>query len=217
VSSLTLNLSTDVVDLTTQLCNIESVSGNEKKIADAIEQALRSAPHLEVIRDADAVVARTNLGRANRVIIAGHIDTVPVADNLPVEVRNLDGVNVLWGRGTVDMKAGAAVQLKLAVELSEPNVDITWVFYDHEEVDAALNGLGRISRNRPDLLEGSFAVLCEPSSAAVEGGCNGTMRIEFALQVSRRTVPDLGWARTQFTRLANCSICFTTIDQRLSK
>ena len=79
------------------------------------------------------------------------------------------------------MKAGVAVQLKLAAELTEPNVDVTWVFYDHEEVDSALNGLGRISRNRPELLEGSFAVLCEPSSARVEGGCNGTMRVAIKL------------------------------------
>jgi succinyl-diaminopimelate desuccinylase len=175
---MSLDTSLGVIELTEAICNIESVSGNEKALADAIESALSSATHLEVIRDGDAIVARTNLGRARRVVIAGHIDTVPVADNLPVSRRSVDGVDVLWGRGTVDMKAGVAVQLKLAVELESPNVDVTWVFYDHEEVEASLNGLGRISRNRPELLEGSFAVLCEPSSAQVEGGCNGTMRVE---------------------------------------
>lgn len=175
---MSLDTSLDVAKLTEAICNIESVSGNEKALADAIEASLRTAGHLEVIRDGDAIVAKTNLGRASRVVIAGHIDTVPVADNLPVSRRSIDGVDVLWGRGTVDMKAGVAVQLKLAVELSEPNVDVTWVFYDHEEVEASLNGLGRIARNRPELLQGSFAVLCEPSSAAVEGGCNGTMRVE---------------------------------------
>ena len=173
-----LDTSLDVVELTAAICDIESVSGNERALADAIEAELSKASHLEVIRDGDAIVARTNLGRARRVVIAGHIDTVPVADNLPVSRRVVDGKDVLWGRGTVDMKAGVAVQLKLAVELDSPNVDVTWVFYDHEEVEAALNGLGRISRNRPELLESSFAVLCEPSSAQVEGGCNGTMRVE---------------------------------------
>jgi succinyl-diaminopimelate desuccinylase len=175
---MSLDTSLGVIELTEAICNIESVSGNEKVLADAIESALRSATHLEVIRDGDAIVARTNLGRARRVVIAGHIDTVPLADNLPVSRRSVDGVDVLWGRGTVDMKAGVAVQLKLAVELASPNVDVTWVFYDHEEVEASLNGLGRISRNRPELLEASFAVLCEPSSSQVEGGCNGTMRVE---------------------------------------
>lgn len=178
MTSLNLNTEADVAALTEQICNIESVSGNENQLANSIEATLRSASHLEVFRDADAVVARTNLGRAKRVVIAGHIDTVPVAENLPVSRRTLDGVEVLWGRGTVDMKAGVAVALKLAVEIQEPNVDVTWVFYDHEEVEASLNGLGRISRNSPQLLESNFAILCEPSSAQVEGGCNGTMRVE---------------------------------------
>jgi succinyl-diaminopimelate desuccinylase len=123
-------------------------------------------------------VARTNFGHDKRVVIAGHIDTVPVADNLPTKLLPMEREQVLWGRGTVDMKAGVAVQLKLAATLSETNVDVTWVFYDHEEVEASLNGLGRIARNRPELLESSFAVLCEPSNAQVEGGCNGTIRVE---------------------------------------
>ena len=178
MTALTLNTGADVIELTREICDIESVSGNEKALADAIETALRTATHLEVIRDGDAIVARTNLGRAKRVVIAGHIDTVPVADNLPVTRMLQDGKDVLWGRGTVDMKAGVAVQLKLAIELNEPNVDVTWVFYDHEEVEASLNGLGRIARNRPELLEASFAVLCEPSNAQVEGGCNGTLRVD---------------------------------------
>lgn len=173
-----LNLTGDVVELTQSICDIESVSANEKALADAIETALRAYPHLQVTRDGDAVVARTNLGRASRVLIAGHIDTVPIADNLPTEFRQIDGKTHLWGRGTVDMKAGVAVQLKLAAELTEPNVDLTWIFYDHEEVDATLNGMGRLARQHPEWLAGDFAVLCEPTSAIIEGGCNGTMRIE---------------------------------------
>lgn len=178
MAPITLNLEADVVELTRDICDIESVSGNETQLADAIESALSRYSHLEVIRDGDAIIARTHLGRASRVVIAGHIDTVPVADNLPVKLLPMEREQVLWGRGTVDMKAGVAVQLKLAAQLAEPNVDVTWIFYDHEEVEASKNGLGRISRNRPDLLDASFAVLCEPTSALVEGGCNGTMRID---------------------------------------
>ena len=176
--SAALNLTGDVVELTRAICDIESVSANEKALADVIESALRAYPHLQVTRDGDAVVARTNLGRASRVLIAGHIDTVPIANNLPTDLREVNGEQHLWGRGTVDMKAGVAVQLKLAAELTEPNVDLTWIFYDHEEVDATLNGMGRLARQQPDWLVGDFAVLCEPTSAIIEGGCNGTMRIE---------------------------------------
>jgi len=169
-----LDLSTDVVDITRQLVDIESVSGDEKALADAVEAALAAFPHLEVTRDADAIVARTTLGRDRRVVIAGHLDTVPVNDNLP---SRLEG-DVLWGRGTVDMKGGDAVMLKLAAELPEPGVDVTWVWYDNEEVASHLNGLGRLARTRPELLEADFAVLCEPSNGEVEGGCNGTLRVD---------------------------------------
>ncbi|MCU1412659.1 MAG: succinyl-diaminopimelate desuccinylase [Rhodoglobus sp.] len=172
-----LDLSASSVELTRQLCDIESVSGNERGIADAIEAALAGLAHLELTRDGDAIVARTTLGRDRRVVIAGHIDTVPVNNNLPV--REEDGY--LVGRGTVDMKGGVAVALKLAAELVDPPVDVTWIWYDHEEVDSALNGLGRLAASRPDLLAGDFAILGEPTSATIEGGCNGTARADIRL------------------------------------
>jgi succinyl-diaminopimelate desuccinylase len=174
----TLNLEADVAELTRVICDIESVSGNEKALADAIEAALRKYSHLEVIRDGDAVVARTNQNKGSRVVIAGHIDTVPVANNLPVQMLSMEREQVLYGRGTVDMKAGVAVQLKLAATIAQPNRDVTWIFYDHEEVESSKNGLGRLAKSHPDLLNASFAILCEPTSAQVEGGCNGTMRVE---------------------------------------
>lgn len=172
-----LDLSADVVTLLRQLCDLPSVSGDETRLADAVEAALRAHPHLEVLRDGDAVVARTHLGRERRVVVAGHLDTVPVADNLPTRLED----DVLWGRGTVDMKGGVAVALSLAAELVDPVHDVTWVFYDHEEVDSALNGLGRLARQHPDWLAGDFAVLGEPSDGGLEGGCNGTLRVEVRL------------------------------------
>jgi succinyl-diaminopimelate desuccinylase len=173
-----LDLSASSIELTRALCDIESVSGNETALADAIHAALSGADHLEVLRDGDAIVARTMLGRPQRVVIAGHIDTVPVNDNLPTRFEKIDGRDYLWGRGTVDMKAGVAVQLKLAAEIANPKVDVTWIWYDHEEVSSELNGLGRLAANRPDLLAGDFAILGEPTNADVEGGCNGTLRVE---------------------------------------
>ncbi|MDR1237835.1 MAG: succinyl-diaminopimelate desuccinylase, partial [Propionibacteriaceae bacterium] len=164
-----LELSGDLIALFRSIVDIESVSGNEKRLADEIEAALRSYPHLEVSRDQDLVLARTNLGRAQRVVVAGHIDTVPVADNLPS--RLADGR--VYGRGSCDMKAGVAVMLAAAAQLSAPKHDVTWIFYDHEEVRADLNGLGRLS---PDLLQGELAILMEPTSAQIEGGCQGTLR-----------------------------------------
>ena len=179
-----LDLDADVVDLTRAVCDIESVSGEETALADAIEAALRELPHLEVRRDGDAVMARTSLGRPERVVVAGHIDTVPLgrrpdgSPNLPTWVTGEGSQTVVHGRGTADMKSGVAVQLRVAAAVREPVRDVTWVFYDNEEVEAERNGLGRLARNAPDWLAADFAILCEPSGATIEGGCNGTMRVE---------------------------------------
>ncbi|HEX5568077.1 MAG TPA: succinyl-diaminopimelate desuccinylase [Streptomyces sp.] len=168
-----LDLDQDAARLTAQLVDFPSVSGGEKPLADAIETALRALPHLRVDRYGNNVVARTFLNRAERVVLAGHIDTVPIADNVPSRLE--DGV--LWGCGTSDMKSGVAVQLRIAATVPAPNRDLTFVFYDNEEVDAHLNGLGRVAQAHPDWLAGDFAVLLEPSDGQVEGGCQGTLRV----------------------------------------
>jgi len=175
-STSRLDLAADVVTLTAALCDIESVSGDEERIADAVEAALRPLRHLEVTRDGNAVIARTNLGRSERVVLAGHLDTVPLTDppNLPTR---RDGDNLV-GRGTCDMKGGVAVQLRLAALLSEPNRDVTYLFYDCEEIQSERNGLARVGRNRPELLQADFAVLLEPTDGIIEGGCKGTLRVE---------------------------------------
>ena len=177
-----LDLTADVVTLTRELCDMESVSGQEKALADAVEEGLRGLAHLEVLRDGDAVVARTALGRRERVVLAGHLDTVPVVGNLPCRLEGSGDDAVLHGRGTADMKSGLAVQLRIAATVPEPNRDVTFVFYDNEEVDAARNGLGRLAREHPDWLAGQFAVLGEPTAGIVEGGCNGTLRVEVTVR-----------------------------------
>ncbi|MEU8889747.1 succinyl-diaminopimelate desuccinylase [Streptomyces sp. NPDC048442] len=169
-----LDLSLDAAALTAWLVDFRSESGNEKPLADAIEEALRTLPHLTVDRHGNNVVARTNLGRSERVILAGHIDTVPIADNVP---SRLDENGVLWGCGTTDMKSGVAVQLRIAATVTESNRDLTFVFYDNEEVAAHLNGLRHVAEAHPDWLEGDFAVLLEGTYAEVEGGCQGTLRV----------------------------------------
>jgi succinyl-diaminopimelate desuccinylase len=175
-----LDPATDATSLTAAVCDIESVSHHEQALADAVESALRRLGHLEVIRLGQTVVARTDLGRDERVVLAGHIDTVPLtADPRNLPTRRVDGPGgqMLWGRGTVDMKGGVAVILRVAHELRAPNRDLTLVLYEAEEVDSRYNGLGLIERERPDLVEDAdFAVLLEPTDARIEGGCKGTLR-----------------------------------------
>ncbi len=176
-----LDLSLPAADLTAQLVDVESVSGNEGPLADAIARALAALPYLSVDRDGNAIVARTSFGRPERVALAGHIDTVPVAGNLPSHV---DG-GLLYGCGSCDMKSGVAVQLRLAAQLTSATRDVTYVFYDCEEVEVERNGLLRLSRVRPELLAADFAVLLEPTGAVVEGGCQGTLRADIVARGER--------------------------------
>lgn len=185
----TLDLRQDVALLTAALMDINSVSGNEQQLADAVEAALLKVPQLTVVRDGDAIIARTELGLDERVILAGHLDTVPLPategakGTVPSTWESgVPGEGIVYGRGATDMKGGVAVQLALAAGLfdggAQPRRDVTFVFYDHEEVEAVKSGLGRLVRNHGDLLQGSFAILLEPTDGNVEGGCNGTSRFE---------------------------------------
>jgi succinyl-diaminopimelate desuccinylase len=162
----------DPVALTRALVDIESVSGNEAEITDAVEAALRGAGHLTVRRAGNTLLARTELDRARRVVLAGHLDTVPVADNLPSTV---DG-DTMFGCGTSDMKSGSAVALWLALTQTAPRHDVSYFFYDCEEVEASRNGLNKVAREHPEWLAADLAILLEPTDGLVEAGCQGTMR-----------------------------------------
>jgi succinyl-diaminopimelate desuccinylase len=180
-ADLSLDLTQDAVALTEALVNIESVSGDEERIADAVEAALRPLDHLEVQRFGHTLVARTDQGRDERVVIAGHIDTVPLNDNLPAR---RDGTR-LHGLGSCDMKGGVAVALRLAATLPVTNRDVTYLFYECEEVEAERNGLRVLSSTRPDLLRADFAILMEPSDGVVEAGCQGTLRVDVTTRGER--------------------------------
>lgn len=170
----TLDTTAPVAELAAALINASSPSGHEAELADAIEVLLRETTHLEVLRHGNTVAARTSQGLPSRVVWAGHIDTVPANGNDSATITE----GVLVGRGSVDMKSGVAVGLKLAMELFDPAVDITWVFYDNEEVESTMNGLGLFGAAHPEWLKGDFAIVGEPSNGIVEGGCNGSLRVE---------------------------------------
>lgn len=170
---MALDLSADVIDLAAALVDIPSESHNEHLLADLVEEALTSCIHLDVRRSGNAVIAQTR-GVNPSVVIAGHLDTVPEAGNLP---HRLDGEN-LYGLGSCDMKGGVAVALKVAHDVVEPREGIRFVFYDCEEVAAVHNGLARLAQEDPTVLEADLAIVMEPSNAAIEGGCQGTLRVE---------------------------------------
>ena len=180
---------TDLLRAAADLVDIPSVSHQESALADHVESVLRGAGHLRVDREGDCVVARTTLGRPRRLLLAGHLDTVPPFG--PGGHRIED--DTLWGLGAVDMKGGLAVLLDLAERAAAPGVDATFVFYPCEEVDRRFNGLGSLMERRPELLSCDAAVLAEPTGGVVEAGCQGTLRVELTM-AGRRAHTARPWA-----------------------
>ncbi|KXO89690.1 succinyl-diaminopimelate desuccinylase [Tsukamurella pulmonis] len=178
---MTLDIASDPIDLTAALVDIPSVSHDEERIADEVEEALRALGRFEVLRVGNNVLARTNRGLPQRVMLAGHLDTVPIADNVP---SRREGA-ILHGCGTVDMKSGDAVFLHLAATMAEPAYDLTLIFYECEEISAQFNGLGRIERELPQWLQADVAILGEPSGGLIEAGCQGTIRVRITASGTR--------------------------------
>lgn len=192
-----LNLEADILELTQSLIAIPSESHQETTIADAIESALGNYGHLTLERFGNSIVARTEFNKSERILLAGHIDTVPSSGNdVPQIVQrgqtppetDTSGVaseDRLYGLGSCDMKGGLAVGLKLAASLQSSNRDLTFMFYESEEVESIHNGLYKISQQKPELFKADFAVLLEPSNAQIEAGCQGTLRFNIILKGRR--------------------------------
>ena len=188
----------DLLTATRDLMAVPSLSGQEGPIADVVERALGACPWLEVERVGDNVVARTSLGHDQRLVLAGHLDTVPPGAN---GAPRLDG-DTVWGVGASDMKGGLAVMLDLATTVREPAIDVTWCFYAREEIGRDESGLLELWQHRPDLLAGDAAVLGEPTSALVEAGCQGTMRVRITLRGVRAHTARPFTGRNAIHRLA---------------
>jgi succinyl-diaminopimelate desuccinylase len=190
---------TDLLELTAELVEIPSVSHDERTIADHLERLLRGVPWLDVARVDHTVVARTSLGRKQRLVLAGHIDTVPANGN---ERARIEG-DVLHGLGSCDMKSGVAVLVDLARTVAEPATDVTYVFYECEEVEARFNGINRLFREHPELVAGDAAILAEPTGARIEAGCQGTMRLEVTLSGERAHTARAWMGRNAIHRLGH--------------
>ncbi|MEO6701954.1 MAG: succinyl-diaminopimelate desuccinylase [Jatrophihabitantaceae bacterium] len=201
-----LDLSRPAIELTAALVDIESVSGAEDRITDAVYRALAGYPSLRLQRLGNVVIARTELGLPERVVLAGHLDTVPVAGNLPSRLVSSPGGGArLHGCGTSDMKSGVALQLRAAHLIGSgqlvPTVDLTWFFYDCEEIESERNGLNRLAKQHPELLAADLAILLEPTDGVVEGGCQGTMRAVITL-TGRRSHTARSWLGVNAIHLA---------------
>lgn len=198
VSEVQVDLPADLLQATAALVDIASESHHEQAITAHIEARLRAVPWLHVERVANNLVARTELGHAQRLVLAGHTDTVPANGNLGARIEG----DVLHGLGSADMKGGLAVFLALAETIATPCVDVTYVFYECEEVAAVHNGLRALLAQRPDLVRGDAAVLGEPTEAIIEAGCQGTLRGVLTLGGTRAHTARPWMGRNAVHRLA---------------
>ena len=187
---------TTLADVLT-IVGIGSVSRNESALCDHVVSRLDCLDHLEVVRVGDNVIARTTWGKSTRVLIAGHLDTVPGDAN----AARIDD-EVLHGVGACDMKASVAVMLDCAADPTPLNVDLTWVFYAREEIARSESGLLEIASARPDLLVADVAVVGEPTDGFVEAGCQGTLRVAVTLRGRRAHVARAYTGRNAIHRLA---------------
>ncbi len=200
----------DLLARTAALVDIPSESHEEGPLVDHLEAQLRRLPHLRVERVGANLVARTDLARATRVVLAGHTDTVPANGNAGARIEG----DVLWGLGSADMKGGLAVMLALAEDVPEPAVDVTYVFYAGEEVASEHNGLGHLLRDRPDLLQGDLAILGEPTGGEVEAGCQGTLRMEVLLRGKRAHTARPWMGRNAIHRLGSLLALVDAFEER---
>lgn len=176
-----LQLTKNLAELTADLVDIPSVSLDEKNLADQVQSALEELSRLEVTRIENTLIARTNFGFDNRIVLAGHLDTVPANNNQKSQTTN----EAIHGLGAVDMKGGLAVMLKLLQRVSEFKKDVTFLFYEAEEIESKYNGLEKISKTQGKLLEADFAILLEPTGAVLEMGCQGSLRFKITIKGTR--------------------------------
>jgi succinyl-diaminopimelate desuccinylase len=155
------------------------VTGAEKELCDDLAARISTSPGWETERISNNLAVRRSEPDPSRqrIVLAGHLDTVPEPEG-GIEVR-VDGDRV-YGRGASDMKAGDALMLALleGVAWEEARFEPAFVFYEREEGPYAENGLEAVFAGCPWVLDAGLALVPEPTSAALEVGCVGTSQVE---------------------------------------
>jgi succinyl-diaminopimelate desuccinylase len=165
-----------LAERTLALVDVASESYDEQAILASIREGAPDAFDLADDRDSCLLYLPPERRHgASLVVFAGHVDTVPIARNVPGRREG----EAIVGRGASDMKAGVAVMLEvmqaLAAGAVATDLDVGFLFFGREEVstdDSALRPLfGRV----PSLAETALAIVMEPTANALEVGCLGNL------------------------------------------
>ena len=168
-------------ELVTFLVDTPSVSGDEAALASWVFEALRRTG----TSPSSGTAMPSWQGLCSVCRPASSSPATSTRCPSPTTCRRGARVHGCFGCGSTDMKGGVAVMLSLAASVTAPRHDLTYVFYDCEEVEAARNGLGRVARNHPDWLAGDLAIVMEPTTGEIEAGCQGTLRVEVTVPGTR--------------------------------
>jgi succinyl-diaminopimelate desuccinylase len=179
-------LRSGLVERLIEHCAVLSVTGEERALADAVEQRYRRADE-PVVRVGDSLVIGAPQPGRPTVLLVGHLDVVPPtdADDTPHVATLDDGTDIVIGRGTSDMKSGNVVAMSL-FEDAELRAASPWsiclVLYAGEEGPAAGNELSAVLDAVPWLTDAALAVVLEPTDGRVELGCLGGLHATVTFQ-----------------------------------
>lgn len=183
---LTPKLETELINFTQDLVRIKSVTCDEEKIIKVIEKKMKEIGYDEIIVDSMGnVVGRIGDGK-NAVMFDSHIDTVDVKDEAEWDVPPFSGKIVdgnLWGRGSVDMKSGAAASIYAGAVAKNAGLDpdtAVYVSCTVMEEDCDGENLKHLFKEL-DLKPGCV-VVCEPSSNNIVLGHKGKAQISLKTQ-----------------------------------
>jgi len=175
------DFSNDLIDFTSQLVRIQSYSGQEGEAIRFIKSKMEALGYDEVTLDRYGnVIGR--VGSGDRVILFdSHIDTVQVNDADLWEEPPFSGAiknGYLWGRGSVDMKSGAAASVYAAAaakangHLDSKTVYVSCSTFEEDCDGEALKHILAGLKRKPN-----FAVICEPSANHIAIGHKGKAQV----------------------------------------
>lgn len=172
--------------LALELLGIPSVIRNEHAIADFCEAWLRERKVYGVVRAGEnlAVQPRPFREGVPRVLLLGHLDTVPKSDENPARLEG----DKIYGLGASDMKCADAVLMRIcerAVQ-EQSRYDIAGVLYAREEGPYQESGMPEILSAAPGCFaEIDLAIAMEPTDNRFELGCLGTMHARVTFRGQR--------------------------------
>ena len=153
---------------TLELVNIHSPSRGEAEIAAYVSDAIELP---RIYADEDVLFAGHRRAGRPLAVLAGHLDTVPAQDNFPGRLEN----GVVVGLGASDMKGGLAVMIELARTLTEPELDLAYLFFTREELAAGETPLPRFFDECSEIAEAELIVMMEPTDNTIQAGCLGNL------------------------------------------